>query len=467
MFRVFFTSFVGASFFLVLQRPSLIFMSTTLTFLKVHGLGNDFLLFDMRGGPRATAMLPGPLSVDDASGHFSKYRSLLIAAAPRLCNRRLGVGADGLIFLDDAGPAEDRHGGMCNVTFVNADGSLSGACGNGTRCAALVLAASNAAANLPEESAEGSPGCLPAPLFVRGGAFYDCSVLLPGGNAAIDGAAGRPVTFVSCTGSPVTLASNAAAVRVGMGRMSTNERFFPWHRTASTKSHGGGMIAHVSREGFVDLLGEDALAVAEAAADVTVTQASFVSGGNAHAVLFYRNRTASSSSSTLDEGGRTTRTATNDKNDGLLITDVGILAIAGVLQRNIQQFPLAVNVHFLPADSVAKLQGNIAQGDQLHVRMKVCEAGAGITAACGTGACAAAVALHSLLNGAIPPSNAPKVQLGLEHRRTEIRIEMDGGILAITTSLGGNADNEGAHEQGYAVTMQGPAQIVYAGQVWL
>jgi diaminopimelate epimerase len=83
-------------------------------FLKMHGLGNDFVVLDLRdGGPAPDA-----------------------EAARRLADRRRGVGFDQLVML-----APPREGGDGRVVFLNADGSPSAACGNGARCAAgLVMA---------------------------------------------------------------------------------------------------------------------------------------------------------------------------------------------------------------------------------------------------------------------------------------------------------------------------------------
>src|SRR5437870_2530926 len=78
----------------------------TLRFVKLHGTANDFVYVDAREG------FPG----DPA------------ALAPRLCDRRRGIGADGLILL--LPPAD---GGDCRMVIYNADGSRPEMCGNGIR----------------------------------------------------------------------------------------------------------------------------------------------------------------------------------------------------------------------------------------------------------------------------------------------------------------------------------------------
>ena len=85
-------------------------------FLKMHGLGNDFIIFDWRGRPQMT--VPE-------------------VAARRLADRRLGIGCDQILIIRDSDRADIR------MDILNHDGSPSGACGNGTRCVAdLVMAAS-------------------------------------------------------------------------------------------------------------------------------------------------------------------------------------------------------------------------------------------------------------------------------------------------------------------------------------
>ncbi len=84
---------------------------TTLTLTKHHGLGNDFLV-----------LLDAP-AVD------------LAPLARRLCDRRRGIGADGLLV---ASPAD---GAAIRMTLFNADGSRAEMSGNGIRCFAQAVAA--------------------------------------------------------------------------------------------------------------------------------------------------------------------------------------------------------------------------------------------------------------------------------------------------------------------------------------
>jgi diaminopimelate epimerase len=81
-------------------------------FTKMQGAGNDFIV------------------VDNRFFHFSERD--LQAIARRFCARRTGVGADGLLALDDP----EQAGADYRMHYLNADGSPAGMCGNGARCLA-------------------------------------------------------------------------------------------------------------------------------------------------------------------------------------------------------------------------------------------------------------------------------------------------------------------------------------------
>ena len=84
----------------------------TISFHKMHGCGNDFIFIDNR---KACVGIP-------------QMNSWAIT----LCNRKTGIGADGLLFLEDT-PA-GREGDFI-WHFYNADGSRAEMCGNASRCA--------------------------------------------------------------------------------------------------------------------------------------------------------------------------------------------------------------------------------------------------------------------------------------------------------------------------------------------
>jgi len=86
---------------------------STVSFVKAHACGNDFLVIEeSAAGGRHAAM------------------------ACKLCARNTGIGADGIEFLDR------RADGAFFLRLFNADGSEAELSGNGTRCVAAWLAAS-------------------------------------------------------------------------------------------------------------------------------------------------------------------------------------------------------------------------------------------------------------------------------------------------------------------------------------
>lgn len=98
-------------------------------FIKMHGLGNDFVVLDARDG----RLVIGP------------------EEARAIGNRRTGVGFDQLLILE---PARD---GMADVfmRIRNPDGSEAGACGNGTRCVAAQVMGESGSDHLVIETIAG------------------------------------------------------------------------------------------------------------------------------------------------------------------------------------------------------------------------------------------------------------------------------------------------------------------------
>ncbi len=98
-------------------------------FIKMHGLGNDFVVVDARGAPFA----------------------LSEASARLVADRRLGVGCDQIVVLE-----APRNGGAdLALRFWNADGGEVAACGNGTRCAAALVMAESGTERLVIETVAG------------------------------------------------------------------------------------------------------------------------------------------------------------------------------------------------------------------------------------------------------------------------------------------------------------------------
>lgn len=82
-------------------------------FYKFQASGNDFVLLDKR------KFLKG------------KNKGALSAAARKICLRKTGVGADGLLFIEPSRRSDFK------MRIFNADGSEAEMCANGARCAAL------------------------------------------------------------------------------------------------------------------------------------------------------------------------------------------------------------------------------------------------------------------------------------------------------------------------------------------
>ncbi|HUA78629.1 MAG TPA: diaminopimelate epimerase [Acetobacteraceae bacterium] len=104
------------------------------SFVKMHGAGNDFAVFDERRAP-------------------------LGLSAPQiavLADRHRGIGCDQLISIEPSGRAD------AFMRIRNPDGSEAGACGNATRCVAMLLAAESGREMLAIETIA---GVLPAEIL--------------------------------------------------------------------------------------------------------------------------------------------------------------------------------------------------------------------------------------------------------------------------------------------------------------
>lgn len=239
---------------------------------KHHGLGNDFLvLFD-----------------EEASSATD-----LAALATALCERRTGIGADGLL----VGTPADGY--AARMTLFNADGSLAEMSGNGIRCFAQAVAA-------------------------RRGDLGPQRILTDAGD--------RVVTLTATDDPAIVMAE------VEMGEVTTLDEPTGW---ASLGCHPDRPVAHLSM-------------------------------GNPHSVVG--------------------------------VDEVGVVDLLE-LGAKVPQINLEI----------------IEPGPRPNaVTMRVHERGAGITAACGTGACAAAFAARSW--GLVSASEP------------EVVVHMDGGtaIVALT-----------------------------------
>ncbi|MDQ4142784.1 MAG: diaminopimelate epimerase [Actinomycetota bacterium] len=230
-------------------------------FSKYHGIGNDFVM------------------IADPGDELSLEQDVV----RRLCDRRFGVGADGVIRV-----APGRDGADFFMDYVNSDGSIGEMCGNGIRCLALFA------------RAEGLTSQRELRVETRAG-----------------------LKIVEIRGD---------LVRVDMGAPIFDPAEVP-----------------------VLVNGADPLH-AKLQTDQGMFEAACLSMGNPHAVLFV---------------------------DDPLTAPVTSL---GPLLEHHPAFPNRVNVEFAAVEASDR------------VNMRVWERGSGETLACGTGACAVAVAARVLAN---------------------------------------------------------------------
>ena len=277
-------------------------------FWKVQGAGNDFVLFE-------SAEVPDTVS----------------DWARKLCHRRLGVGADGLLFVLPS----QRDGASVRMRIFNIDGSEAEMCGNGLRCVALHAWARRG---------------LPLDLVVETEAgLKSCSVM--------EGSEG-----------------DSGVVRISMGKPELDRSLIP--------VEGQGRCV------------AQPMIVAGRSFDVTA-----VSMGNPHAVVFV------DSDADLFELART----------------------YGPEFEHHHVFPNRTNVSFVRPMGASRFEA------------VVWERGCGVTAACGTGACAIGVA--ACLEGRAGPSDP-------------LSIGLPGGTLRVQVA-----------PELVDVMLEGPANVSFSGFV--
>jgi diaminopimelate epimerase len=260
-------------------------------FHKMHGLGNDFVVIDARQTPFAV----------DA------------ARARAIADRHTGIGCDQLILLEPSDAANVR------MRIFNADGGEVGACGNASRCVAMLIG--------------GDPVIETAGGLIRGHAAA--------GGASVE--MGEP--RFGWGEIPLAYAMDTAPLPVGWEELE------------------GGIAVNV---------------------------------GNPHIIFFVRE------------------------------TDAIELDRLGPLIETDPLFPERVNVNVATIES------------RSHIRLRVWERGAGLTQACGTGACATAVAA---------------IRAGLVD--SPVTVTLPGGPLTIAWASGGQ------------ILMTGPATHVFTGEAEL
>ncbi len=274
---------------------------TAFNFSKMHGLGNDFIL----------------CSALHEELYFEPDE------IRRLCNRRRGIGADGIIVVLPALAEENDY----RMQIFNADGSEAQMCGNGIRCFGLYLER--------------------------------------------EGITDKDKLRIETAAGVRTLYSDGELYTVKMGEPIFRPSEIP------IKASGEEVLEQEYK------IGEEFF---------TITALSM---GNPHAVIF------------------TPR-----------VEEIPLEEYGPLIERD-SLFPQQTNVEFVSLQARDRL------------RMRVWERGVGVTEACGTGACAAAVAA-----------------MATGRAGARVQVILDGGGLEIT-------------RQGKEVLMKGPAVFVYSGRVEL
>ncbi|MFM7151915.1 MAG: diaminopimelate epimerase, partial [Gemmataceae bacterium] len=247
-------------------------MTSTLRFVKMHGIGNDYVYLDC---------VRQPMPSDPP------------ALARVVSDRHFGVGSDGLILICGSDRADAR------MRMFNADGSESEMCGNGVRCVAKFVHDHGISANNPLRIETGR-GLLTLHLETDRGKVRQVKVDM-----------GEPI--LAARDIPTTFTSDRV-IDLSLSQV----KGLDWASWGST-----------------------------CGLDPRIT---CVSMGNPHVVLYCRD-----------------------------VSKVPLESVGPILE-NASEFPRRINVHFVQVH---------APGE---VTMRTWERGSGITLACGTGACAVAVA---------------------------------------------------------------------------
>lgn len=229
----------------------------SLAFSKVHGLGNDFILVTeedlcshlaLQGLSLAASGAFGPRgSIDDAelepaSLLVPALKSILSNLAVTLCDRRRGIGGDGLIVAVrksylafdrlEPGPAaalasvvdsysRERDGVSAveapfSWIYVNSDGSYSSMCGNGLRTLALFMARHGWLTGLPAAPAAGT-GTAPAASFQVRCADYPVHITIQSIDGDSTGSGASRALVSTRLAKPVFSASSIPLCLAGRG----------------------------------------------------------------------------------------------------------------------------------------------------------------------------------------------------------------------------------------------------------
>ncbi|HEY8042267.1 MAG TPA: diaminopimelate epimerase [Polyangiaceae bacterium] len=152
-------------------------MGASLEFEKYEGLGNDFIVVE---APDERAISP--------------------ERASHLCDRRFGVGADGVLLVLPPASAS----GEVRMRVINADGSIPEMCGNGVRCVALHVARARRLrqGTVRVETDAGERECVVEDTGADAMVTVDMGPVRLLGERAVDVQGGRVVLAMADTGNP-------------------------------------------------------------------------------------------------------------------------------------------------------------------------------------------------------------------------------------------------------------------------
>jgi diaminopimelate epimerase len=230
---------------------------SVLPFTKVEGLGNDFVVVDLRRAP-----------APPASGGPSPEEPDVVR---RICDRHFGVGADGVIAIlpSNLPSSLPTERGDVRMRVLNADGSEAEMCGNGIRCVAKVLYETDPALRRSPLRIETGAGVLECAIDAIDGEVRSVAVqmgrprltrseipLAPGGMERVVrtgiAAVGRPFQFTG-----VSMGNPHAVIFVddpGASLRGLAESFGPTLEQAPTFPHRTNVEFARIRDGQIDLV---------------------------------------------------------------------------------------------------------------------------------------------------------------------------------------------------------------------
>jgi diaminopimelate epimerase len=185
-----------------------------IAFVKMHGLGNDFVVLDARRAP---------IAIDAAS-------------ARAIADRHTGVGCDQLIVIEP--PRQRGADAHAFMRIINADGSEAAACGNATRCVAWLIAQQTGIGSVRLETLAGMleaelqpDGRVAVDMGPARTGWRDIPLARPMDTLAVDVAAG-PLVGPVCTsiGNPhaTFFVADAEAIDLAaLGPLLEHDRVFP------------------------------------------------------------------------------------------------------------------------------------------------------------------------------------------------------------------------------------------------